>query len=411
MAQEHVNKLIEKKARAWEQAKALRESAIEDARELTADEQHQWDSWNTEIDESNARLEDIKQFAARAAAADAFREMAAPVVAAEHGSFGKAPTDREMLKALVRRQVNEAEFSYSDEFIAEHTRPRNPSERYALTSGTAIGPQGFAEKVVGYARTLNPTYDLATKIVTQGGINFIVPRLTADLTAYKPGEGTAITESTPTISSISLGAFGYKSLSYWSAEADEEEMVNLDQLIANSAGRQIGLDSGSDFTLGTDTTQPNGFITAASNGGTAAGSPFFSAADIVGLPYALAAPYRNAPGAAWQVANSALSKIRKFTDTNGQFLWQPGLSGDQADRLAGKPVFENPHMAAVASASKSVAFGDFSQYYVREVRGLRVEQSRDFKFDTDQVALKVVWRLDGDLPDVAAIKFLVSATA
>jgi HK97 family phage major capsid protein len=404
-----VNRLIDGKARAWEQAKAIREKAIEEARELTSEEQEQWDRANADIDAANARLKDIRELEARGRVADEFRSMAEPFLRPEERS--DSPSDRDVLKALVRHEITDHTFKYSPDFLVEHTKPRNPGERFAIASGTALGPIGFAEKVVVYARTLNPTYDLATKIVTSGGINFIVPRLTADLTGYKPGEGTAITESTPTISSITLGAFGYKSLSYWSAEADEDQMINLDQLIANSAGRQLGLDSGSDFTLGTDTTQPNGFITAAANGGTATGTPFFGSGDIVGLYYALAAPYRTAPGAAWQVSNGALSKIRKFTDTNGTFLWQPGLNGGQADRLMGAPIYENPHMAAPASASKSVAFGDFSQYYVREVNGLRVEQSREFKFDTDQVALKCVWRLDGDLPDSIAIKYLVSANS
>jgi HK97 family phage major capsid protein len=405
-----VNRIIDGKAKAWEQAKAVREKAIEEARDLSSEEQETWDKANAEIDAANARLKDIRELEARGKVADEFRSMAEPFLKPEDRK--DSPSDRDLIKALVTKQIPEATFRYSPEFVEAHTAPRDPREaRFALTSGTAIGPQGFAEKVVVYARTLNPTYDLATKIVTSGGINFIVPRLTADLTGYKPGEGTAITESTPTISSITLGAFGYKSLSYWSAEADEDQMINLDQLIANSAGRQLGLDSGSDFTLGTDTTQPNGFITAATNGGTAAGSPFFASGDIISLFYALAAPYRTAPGAAWQVSNAALAKIRKFTDTNGTFLWQPGLNGGQADRLMGAPIYENPNMAAPASASKSVAFGDFSQYYVREVNGLRVEQSREFKFDTDQVALKCVWRLDGDLPDAIAIKYLVSANA
>jgi HK97 family phage major capsid protein len=303
------------------------------------------------------------------------------------------------------------DFKMSPEFLEQHTAARDPREKYAIATSSSITPSLFADKVVIFARTLNPTYDLATKLVTQTGGTLTVPRLTADPSGDIVAEASAISESSPTISSITLGAFGYKAMSYWSAEADQDEVVNLDQLIANSAGRQLGMASGSDFTIGTDTVEPNGFITAGSNGGTAAGSPFFLSTDIVNLFYALAAPYRTAPGAAWQVSNTALAKIRKFTDTNGTFLWQPGLNGGQADRLMGAPIYENPHMAAVASASKSVAFGDMAAYHVREVNGMRVEQSRDFLFATDQVALKVVWRLDGDLPDVNAIKFLVSANA
>ena len=66
-------------------------------------------------------------------------------------------------------------------------------------------------------------------------------------------------------------------------------------------------------------------------------------------------------------------------------------------------------MAAVASASKSIAFGDFKKYFVQRVTPMRVELSKDYKFNTDQLALKTVERVDGDLVDTAAVAFLVSA--
>ena len=84
------------------------------------------------------------------------------------------------------------------------------------------------------------------------------------------------------------------------------------------------------------------------------------------------------------------------------------MSG-QADRFYGRPVIENPAMVAVASATKSVLFGDMSAYYTRIVGGPRVEFSRDYKFNTDQLALRTIIRLDGNLIDAAAIKSLVSA--
>lgn len=77
------------------------------------------------------------------------------------------------------------------------------------------------------------------------------------------------------------------------------------------------------------------------------------------------------------------------------------------EQVEGRPVVENPAMEAVASASKSVLFGDMSRYCGRRVSPTRAELSKDYKFDTDQVALKVVERLDGALVDTAAVKYLV----
>ena len=65
-------------------------------------------------------------------------------------------------------------------------------------------------------------------------------------------------------------------------------------------------------------------------------------------------------------------------------------------------------MAAVASATKSVAYGDFSRYFVRKTP-TRVDMSQDYKFSTDQLALRTVERVDGDLIDTVSVAYLVSA--
>jgi HK97 family phage major capsid protein len=111
------------------------------------------------------------------------------------------------------------------------------------------------------------------------------------------------------------------------------------------------------------------------------------------------------------MSNGAIQKSRKFKATTGDYLWQPGLQAGQPDLLLGKPVFENPAMAAVASASKSVAFGDFSAYLVREVVPMNVVLSSEFAFQTDEIAIRTTWRIDGDLPDVNAIAYLVSGNS
>jgi HK97 family phage major capsid protein len=90
-------------------------------------------------------------------------------------------------------------------------------------------------------------------------------------------------------------------------------------------------------------------------------------------------------------------------------MWDPSLVAGQPDRFYGRPVYENAAMAAVASATTSVLFGDLSAYYTRIVGAPRVEFSRDYKFNTDQLALRSIIRVDGNLLDAGAIKKLVSA--
>ena len=359
----YVDRLIELRAEAVSRQRALMAQAETEKRDLTAEEIANVDLTDKAITDYGESIQHFQDMDARAVAADSVRETAGKLIRTDRQSSHKDPTDSEIIASILTGETRGHGFKSESRALA-------PLKQ----GGGDIIPQGFYDQVQVYQRTLNPTYDLATVIRTNTGNPIPVPRLTADQATSVPGYGTAITPVDPTVSSITLSAYGFKSLTLWAQELDQDEAVNLESLIARAAGRDIGLTAGSAFTLGSGTYEPNGFITAAANGGTASGTLFFTADDLITLYYSRAEPYRMSPGAAWQVSNSAVQKMRKFKDTVGQYLWVPSLIVGQPDLFMNKPVRENPHMATVASASKSVAFGDFSAYFVREAGGLRVDQ-------------------------------------
>jgi HK97 family phage major capsid protein len=66
-------------------------------------------------------------------------------------------------------------------------------------------------------------------------------------------------------------------------------------------------------------------------------------------------------------------------------------------------------MAAVGSASKSVAIIHEPSYYVREAGGVEVAQSADRYFELNSIGIRTMYHVDGNLPDTAAGRVLVSA--
>jgi HK97 family phage major capsid protein len=79
--------------------------------------------------------------------------------------------------------------------------------------------------------------------------------------------------------------------------------------------------------------------------------------------------------------------------------------------LLGMPGYVDPHIPAMGASAKSVAFGDWSRFFVRIVQGVRLERSDEFAFQHDLVSFKAVIRLDGALVDLNAVKtFAHSAT-
>jgi HK97 family phage major capsid protein len=396
----YLKSLVDSRASIWERAKEIMDAAAAENRDLTAEEQTNLDAINSDLDAKDARIQQATALEERAKLADGVRERYAAILAAKPEAPKGDPTDRDILRAMFRGESRELNSQVN-------------VESRALATSSSTVPTSFADFVVVYQRTLNPTYGLATVIRTANGEGITVPRLTADVATPSTliAEAGTIPLADPTISSISLNAYKYGSITKWSSELGSDNAVNLEQLVATSTGRDLGLNVGTALTTGDGSSKPNGFMNAASNGGTASGTPFFTADDLISLFYGRAQPYRMSAGAAWQVSNSALQKIRKFKDDQGQYLWQPSLQAGQPDLVLGKPIFENPAMASVASASKSVAFGDFSAYLVREVVPMNVVLSSEFAFQTDEIAIRTTWRIDGDLPDVNAIAYLVSANS
>jgi HK97 family phage major capsid protein len=179
----------------------------------------------------------------------------------------------------------------------------------------------------------------------------------------------------------------------------QDDVISIMEYIARVQGRSIGLSFGS--------AETTAVLAAATNGGTATlGTPFFGLDDLIDLVYDRAVPYR-AVGS-WVMATGAVSKARMFKDSNGQYLWQPSNQAGEPDRLLGYPVYEDPNLATPASATKSVLFGDMSAWVIKQLP-LRNAVSTEFLFNTDQVAIKTVYRAGGALPDAAAIAYLVSS--
>lgn len=406
----------DKRNKAIADMRSILDTAASEERDLTPEEQEQ-------IERADADAEKYGKESERALRADELAKQAAEFRGTPERIEGPAPQEQPLTERdLIMRGFQAVRDGGGFAYDAESMPSLQPSQTFfrALQSagGTAI-PTTFTESVIVYQRTVTPMLDpgIVTILETPTGNPIDLPRLTADPNhgGTVTAEAGGINELDPTISKVTLTSFKYGVTNLWSSELGQDNVINLEDLLARSTGRELGLDIGAHLTTGTGTTQPNGIVNAATNAGTANGTAlgasnwtFVGPHDLLDLYYSLAAPYRNAPGAGWMAPVEGISKMRKFRDSNQQFLWDVSIVAGQPDVFNGRPVYENPGMAAPASATKSFLFGDLSAYYVRRTP-IRVEFSRDYKFNTDQLALRTIFRVDGNLPDAIAIKYIVSA--
>jgi HK97 family phage major capsid protein len=391
-----LNTLHDGYRRDFEAAKSLVAQAAAENRDLTAEEEARYTALNGAMDSKIAKIDDIKKSEDRA------NKIADLAGAIEVATGKTVDNDADLLRAVLTGEIRSAKFD---------TR--------ALATATATTPVTFADFVVEALVEGNPVYDGATKVRTSDIRNITVPVVAGTAPAATfVGQGGTIAAADPVFSSITLGAFNAATLTLASRELVDSAGFNLVEYVGRAAGRQIAALAGSAMTIGTGTVEPLGFVSALVNasktttavkGGTAAiAATFFDATDLASALYALAPSYRN-PNTVWHVATSAMSKLRKIQDTTGQFLLQPSLAAGAPETLLGYRVKENVYMAAVGSASKSVAIIHEPSYYVREAGGVEVAQSADRYFELNSIGIRTMYHVDGNLPDTNAGRVLVSA--
>ncbi|QPJ86802.1 phage major capsid protein [Serratia marcescens] len=93
-----------------------------------------------------------------------------------------------------------------------------------------------------------------------------------------------------------------------------------------------------------------------------AGKPDAITADeIVKLVYTLRKPYRS--GARWMMNNSTLFTVRTLKDSQGNYLWQPGLQLGQPSSLLSYGIAENEQFPDIAGGGTPIGFGNFKRCF------------------------------------------------
>ncbi|MCZ8626732.1 phage major capsid protein [Escherichia albertii] len=175
------------------------------------------------------------------------------------------------------------------------------------------------------------------------------------------------------------------------------------------------------FTTGDGTKKPKGFLAYESTDETdkvrafgklqhiVSGDATAVTADaIIKLIYTLRKAHRT--GAKFMMNNNSLFAIRLLKDSEGNYLWRPGLELGQPSSLAGYGIAENEQMPDIAADAKAIAFGNFKRGYTIVDRiGTRI--LRDPYTNKPFVGFYTTKRTGGMLVDSQAIKLLKIAAA
>jgi HK97 family phage major capsid protein len=409
---EVVNTLRDRRLQVWEQLKGIAELAAEEKRNMSGEEERKWDEGNAELGKLDERITSILkgEQSAKDAEQRVDRLEGKPVELAGVPQ-GPGPDYNQEFRKLARREIQSIDLRL----------PNNVEQRTLLDSNVPL-PTSFVGQLyrvlidTSTIRQTNPSV-----FTTSSGENMVVPRATAYGTAKWTAEGGTLSASDPTLSSVTLGAYKVGVLVQISNELLADEGFDAVGFIASQAGMLIGIAVDTAYVAGTGTTQPTGFlgaataaVTAATGTGSLTGLPTSGAitgADVlVELYHSIIPQYR--PRASWVMHDQTIKIVRKLKDTTGQYIWQPALVAGQPDTLLGRPVYPDPHMPQVTAASSSpIAFGDFRGLFIRDVSPIRFERSDEFAFGTDLISFRALYRTDSQLADTNAVKVYANAAS
>lgn len=303
-----------------------------------------------------------------------------------------------------------------DTYIRKGFGGMSDQEQIAIrnTMSTTTGSQGgftvptlVAQRIYDVQKQFSSMRSVCGSLVTTTGGPLTVP--SSDGTAETGeilGQNITSTASDPSFGSVSLTTFKAEGhIITVPFELLADSAIDMEAFVELRSTSRIGRVSNTGFTVGDGSTAPQGVVGVATLGkvGQTGETLTIIADDVTDLFHSVDPAYR--ANAVWMASDSLLKALRKLKDSTGQPIYLNG-DGTALPSLLGRPVWPNNDMPVPAANAKSLLFGDFSRYLIRDALDVQMYRFTDSVYTKlGQVGFQAVCRVGGNLTDVAAIKY------
>ncbi len=388
--------LRESRAQIWERMKTINDQAEAENRNLSAEEQTNWEKAETDLAETDKRI--ARQEKLERKPQEPHYEKATAAALADPTAVRAT---KEYTEAF-RRWLCNAEEAEDRGLIRAGSLAARAMSTVSATGGMVAVPESMETGIERALLAYGGMRSVATiRRTSDGGdLVFLVTDDTSN-TGEILAEGSQVSEQDATVSAKILKAFTYSSkMIRISFQLLQDAAFDVEGYVSSLLAERIGRITNTHFTTGSGANQPNGIITGATSGVAAATGQTTTITwdDLISLEMSVGAAYRR--NARFMFADTALAIIRKLKDGEGRYLWQPGQPvGGFPNTIMNYPYVINDDVAAMAASAKSVLFGDFSHYLIRDVRGWSLMRFNEKYGDYLQVAFTGFSRHDGALID------------
>ena len=196
----------------------------------------------------------------------------------------------------------------------------------------------------------------------------------------------------------------------------DDASINMEAWLASKVSEKFARDEANAFVVGNGVNKPRGFLTYSSGTtlpGTIEQFPTGASGALAAAPdggdalinalYGLKQQYR--ANATWFMNRATTRLVRKAKDSDGAYIWSPGIQAGQPATLLGYPVAAFEDMPDPASNSLSIAVGDMREAY-QIVDRLGIRTLRDPYSAKPYVEFYTTKRVGGDVVNFEAIKLV-----
>lgn len=231
-----------------------------------------------------------------------------------------------------------------------------------LTQGGYLAPAETSNEFIRDLVQVSPIRSVASvRTTTAPSVSY--PKRTGITAAKWKGEGQSQEASEPTFGQAEIPVRELNTFVDISNQLLADSGGVAEQEVRLALADDFGQKEGLAFVSGDGQLAPEGLLTNADIPAFANGHATNLSADaLIKLMYSLPATYRNA--GTWGLNGTTLGVVRTLKDTNGNYIWQPGLQAGQPSTLLGRPALEVPDFPDVAANAFPIIFGDFAGYRV-----------------------------------------------
>ena len=388
--------LKEKRAKAWEAAKAFLDSKRTETGLLSAEDAAAYDRMEADVVSLGKEIDRLERQALLDA--ELARATAEPITNRPNGRIdGDEKTGR-------------ASDAYRQAFWNSMRNRMSYEVQNALSigkdsEGGYLVPDEYEKKLVESLEDEVFFRSLATVIRTSSGDRKI-PIVTSKGEAAWIDEGGQFPESDDSFGQTSIGAYKLATMIKVSDELLNDSVFSIEQYISKEFGRRIGTKEEEAFFIGDGSGKPTGLFhsTGGAETGVTVANTNITFDDVMDLYYSLRAPYRNK--AVWLLNDSTVKAIRKLKDGNGNYIWQPSVKEGEPDRILNRPYRTSIYVPEIAAGNRVMAFGDYSHYWIADRQGRSFKRLNELYATTGQVGFLASERVDGKLILSEAVKTL-----